>query len=167
LATGPQEDHEPMAKPITPEERAAILADIQAGELSRNAIARKHHRSPGTISNIAKENGLDGAAFDRTATAQASRAKQIDNRARRAALVDAYLSDAEKIRERLWEPAEAITAMGEVVYLSKPGARDVRDFVVAGTSLIKTSIDVEKHDTDDDSGAAAVDSWLRHLLGRD
>lgn len=143
-----------MAKPITADERAAILADIQAGELSRNAIARKHHRSPGTVSNIATENGLSGVAFDRTATAHASRAKAIDNRSRRAALVEGYLDDAERLRGRMWEQSEQLTVTGEKVYLDLPGARDVRDFVMAGTSLIKTTIDVEKHDIQDGSDDA-------------
>jgi len=156
-----------MAKPITPEERAAILADINAGELPRNAIARKYKRSPGTISNIARENGLEGRAFDRTATARASRAKQIDNVAVRAQLAEDHLADAVRIRERLWEPCDVVTSTGEVRTLLLPPAGDVRNFMASVGAAIKTSMEVEKHDARDDSGASAVDSWLRDVLGKD
>jgi hypothetical protein len=69
-------------------------------------------------------------------------------------LVEAYLGDAERIRLRLWEPAEQTTATGEVVLLTLPSGRDVRDFAMAGTSLVKATIDIEKHDVTDGSGDA-------------
>ena len=51
-----------MPARIDDDKRAAILADIEAGQLSRNAIARKHGVAQGTVSNIADENGNNGNA---------------------------------------------------------------------------------------------------------
>ncbi|MFC7739715.1 hypothetical protein ACFQXA_37715 [Nocardiopsis composta] len=82
--------------------RAAILDDIRAGGTCRG-IARKHGVGPATVASIAKENGLNGA-FERTQTEAATRAKTADNRARRAALSAGLLEDAERLRERAWEP---------------------------------------------------------------
>ncbi|GCD94063.1 helix-turn-helix domain-containing protein [Embleya hyalina] len=65
--------------------RAAILADIQAGELSRNAIARRHGVSSSTITLIAREAG-HANAFDRSKTTQATRAREVDAAAVRADL---------------------------------------------------------------------------------
>jgi hypothetical protein len=144
-----------MPKAIDPDKRAAIEQAIRdgAGQRSAGSIARDHGVARSTVTKIAAEAGIDGA-FERTKVARASRAKQIDNRSRRAALVEAYLGDAERIRLRLWEPAEQTTATGEVVLLTLPSGRDVRDFAMAGTSLVKATIDIEKHDVTDGSGDA-------------
>lgn len=43
---------------LAPETRRAIADDIRYGELGRNAIARKHHVAAGTVTNIARHEGL-------------------------------------------------------------------------------------------------------------
>lgn len=149
-----------MPRRLDAQKREAILAAIRAGAgwRSRNDIAREHDVSAATVGNIAAEAGVTDA-FDRTHLARASQAKQVDNRARRAALVQAYLDDAERIRKRLWEPAEQVTATGQVVSLTLPQGRDVRDFAMAGTALVKATIEVEKHDQGD-QGAEDAKSML-------
>ena len=146
------------------EEIAQAIRDKPEG-MSASALAKQLGCSKTSVTTIAREIGLEDT-FNRAQTAAAAAAKQVDNRARRAALIEAYLNDAEQIRERIHETAEFVTVTGEVIYLTRPGARDVRDFVVAGTSLLKASMDVEKHDTQDDTAATAVDAWLRSVMGR-
>ena len=138
-----------MAAKLSDTEREAILNDIRSGELSRNDIARKHQRSPGTISNIAREAGLEGLAFDRTASARASAAKQVDNRARRAELGRLLLEDSFRLRERMWVPAETVLPSGNVVTTDLPVARDVRDFSASVQSNVKTHLEMDKHDVGD------------------
>lgn len=147
-------------KRFTDDEREAIAQAIRDKPegTSASALARQLGVSKTTVTTIAKENGLDDA-FDRSKTANATAAKQHDNRARRAALVQAYLDDAEKIRERLWQPAEAINPIGGLLEFRLPPGRDTRDLVMAGTSLVKATIEVEKHDQGD-AGAEAARSVL-------
>lgn len=81
-----------MARQITDTERADIIGRIRAGE-PRNAIARATGRSAGTISDIAKTEGL---SFDRSATKTATEARQVDRRATRAAMIDRLYALADR-----------------------------------------------------------------------
>jgi hypothetical protein len=99
-----------VPKPLDAAVRAAILTDIRAGTLSRNAIARAHGVSAGTVSNIARDAQLT-TAFDRSQTVQATRAREADTAsaradlaARRTALAEALQDDAERLRVQLWQP---------------------------------------------------------------
>lgn len=151
-----------MPKPIDPEKRAAIEQSIREGAGTRSAgsIAREFQVGRTTVLRIAQQAGLDGA-WDRTKTLHASRATAIDNKAVRAQLAADHLSDAVEIRKRLWEPAEAMTAMGEIVMMSLPPARDVKDFMTSVGAALKVSMEVEKHD----AGDATADDAKSMLLG--
>lgn len=86
---------------ITEAERARIL-ELHGEGMSRNAIAREVGRSPGSVSNVVHAEGL---SFERTAEViQATQAKQLDNRGKRARLEELLLDDALRLREQLWEP---------------------------------------------------------------
>jgi hypothetical protein len=149
-----------MPPPLEPEKREAVLAAIRAGSGARSAgsIAREHEVSRSTVLRIAQDAGLDDA-WDRTKTLHASRARAIDAQALRTQLAADHLSDAVRIRERLWEPSEVPTATGQVVMLSLPSARDVRDFMQSVGSALKISMEVERHDQSD-QGAADAKSML-------
>lgn len=140
--------------------REAILADIQAGK-KRNDIAREHGVSGSTVTKIAQANGLD---FDRTQTEVASKAKQADNRARRAAIAAELLGDVERLRKRAWSPYQ--TAMSgpqgvEYVQLDLPPLPDVaKAYTAIGICLDKT-IRIEQHDAD--SGTEQARSMLAGL----
>lgn len=58
----------PKPTPLTPEQRAAVADDIRAG-IGRNATARKHRISAGSVSNIAKSIGHTFTHTPSTATA--------------------------------------------------------------------------------------------------
>lgn len=99
-----------MPRPLADDIRAAILTDIRAGKLSRNAIAKKHGVGAGTVTRLAQE-AAGPTAFDRSKTVQATRAREADTASRRAnlaarriELAEALQSDAERLRAQLWQP---------------------------------------------------------------
>lgn len=84
----------PRPTPIPHAKRGAILVDIRGGLLGRNAIARAHGVSAGTVTNIARQ---AGAFFERCVhTATATEARRIDLAAlridREAELWEVYLA---------------------------------------------------------------------------
>lgn len=99
-----------MPPRIPDDQRAAILTDIKAGK-PRNEIARKHGRSPGTISNIATDAGLTDA-FDRTSTKMATEARTADNRAARSIEATESLTIASSLRSRILEADGGRDAQG-------------------------------------------------------
>ena len=70
----------PRPTPIPPETRQAVLAAHGLG-MTRNAIARTHGISAGSVSNIIRAAGLVFAGCVQTVTAR--RARQIDQAAAR------------------------------------------------------------------------------------
>lgn len=156
----------PTGPPLDPDKRAAILADIQARELGRNAIARKHRCGLGTVSLIATEAGIYDA-FDRAQTARATADRQADMKARRARLAEDLLDDAERIRDRLFDPYSAAltTREGvEVVELLEPDAASLRNFATSIAVLLDKHIALDRHDAD--GGLSEVGSMLDGLLDK-
>lgn len=90
-----------MPKAITDDERATILR-LHGEGLSRNAIMREVGRSAGLVTNVVKGAGL---TFERAPeVAVATEAKRIDNAARRAALEDRFLTEANNMLDQLHKP---------------------------------------------------------------
>lgn len=148
------------AGPLTPHERDRIRA-LHADGTSCKEIARQLGRSPSTISKAAAAMGL---AFDRAQTAAATRAKQADAKARRADLSLKLLDDAERLRQRLWQPSDQVisTPKGPArVRLDLPPARDVRDIMTAVHTAVRGHVDIERLDAD--SGTEAAKSMLGAL----
>lgn len=87
-------------KPITDAEVDEIRRHHAAG-LSLGKTARAVGRPISTVRDAAKRAGL---TWDRSKTAAAVAAHQMDMAARRAALAENLLADAERIREQLWTP---------------------------------------------------------------
>lgn len=147
-------------KPVTKAERTAV-AELHAQGLSRAAIARKLKRSPTTIGKIATDLGLD---WSREQVAAATKAKQEDNRARRARISAGLLDDAEWLRERMRAESEQVLSTPKgpaTVRLALPPARDTRDFMVAATSALKAHADLERIDSG--TGADQAKSMLGAL----
>lgn len=98
-----------MPAPLDPAKRAAIADAIRAGGMSRNAIARALGVSAGMVSKVAREleeAGQVDTAFDRSNTETATRAAQVDNAARRAALEAEFLKVAEEELARRDQPVK-------------------------------------------------------------
>lgn len=155
-----------MPKPLEPEKRAAILEDIQAGQKSARQIARDHEVSVGSVTNIAKGAGVDGA-FERSRTENATRARVIDCKAAREQLKQDLLADAQRFRQRAWSKYQVVVGTptgAEIVTLDLPPLQDARAAYTALGIAVDKSLRLEQHDTDS-SGMSAVDEWLRSLLG--
>lgn len=156
-----------MPRPLPDAKRQAIRADIEAGHKSRNQIARDHKVSPGTVSNIAKEAALD-TAFDRTQTVKATRAKQADNRARRAEIGSDLLDDVARLRARAWSPYQQPMATPKgptVVNLKLPPLTEVRAAYTSIGICLDKNIAVERHDADTGTeGARSVLGALGEAL---
>lgn len=154
-----------MADPITDADRDRVR-ELHAQGLTRNAIAREIGRAQSTVSAIAKDLGLD---FDRSRTEAGTKARQADATARRAQLALDLLADAERLRARLWEPATLHSFGGKdntynAVQVPEPPYRDKRDIAHTVHLLVDKHIRLIEVDSDQ-HGLAAVDAWLRSMLG--
>jgi hypothetical protein len=152
--------------PLDPVKRAAILADIEARQLGRNAIARKHRCGLGTVSTIAHEASIYDA-FDRTQTARATADRQADMKARRAQLAEDLLDDAERLRDRLFDPYTAAVSGREgveKVTLEEPDAASLRNIMTSIAVALDKHVVLDKHDQD--GGMAEVGSMLDGLLDK-
>lgn len=85
-------------RPVGDDEIATIRRMHAAGS-SLGGIARELGRAPQTVSQVCKRIGL---TFDRKQTAAANQAVSVDMAARRNALAENLLADAERIRAQLW-----------------------------------------------------------------
>jgi Helix-turn-helix domain len=94
--------------PVSDAEREQIRV-LHARGNSAGAIAKQLGRSQSTITRQCKAMGL---SFDRSATAEAVRAHQLDAKARRAVLAEKFLGDAERLREQLWVQCEYKSPVG-------------------------------------------------------
>lgn len=151
-----------MPKPLDPAKRAAILTDIRAGTLSARAIAKAHGVAPSTVSKLAADNGVVDA-FERAHTEKATRAREADSRAERAALKADLLADARRLRERAWRPYTVAmgTPMGvQKVTLDLPPLGDVRSAYTAIGIVIDKHLALDRHDN---AGGAGVDDAVSML----
>lgn len=157
-----------MPPPLNDTKRASILADIQARQLSRNAIARKHHVSPGTVSNIAKAAHVTDA-FDRSKTENATRARVFDAKAARARLIEDLYGDAQRLRARAWEPYTQIVsgpAGPELVTTKLPPLRDQQAGYTALAICVDKALKLEAIDSDQGTEAGkTMIGDLRSALG--
>lgn len=120
-----------MPKPLSTRKRNAVLKDIKAAKAngqSAGQIARDHGVARSTVTKIAADSNL-ADAFERTQTAKAARAKQADNKAKRAQLQSDLLDDAQKLRKRAWSRYPIVVSGpegAETVWLDEPPLPDVR-----------------------------------------
>jgi hypothetical protein len=155
-----------MPKALSARKRNAVLADIRAGAKSRNQIARDHGISASSVTVIARGAGI-ADAFDRSKTKDATRAREDDCRALRAALKLDLLGDAQRFRERAWSRYQVVVGTpegAEIVNLDLPPLPDARAAYTAIGIAVDKSIRLEQHDSDE-GGVSAVDEWLRGMLG--
>lgn len=134
---------------ISDQQRAAILQDVQAGTKSCRQIAKDHGVSQATVSELAKAEGITDA-FNRAQTEKATAARAADCRARREALKEALLDDAEKLRQRAWSPYEIVVDNRNTgpqhITLDLPPLQDVRAAYNAISLAIDKSVKLEQYD---------------------
>lgn len=160
MPQGPDHRRPRVRRPVTAADRDRVR-ELHAQGLSRAAIARDLDRPAVTIGRIADDLGL---TWDRSATIAATKAKQLDAKARRAQLKLDLLADAERLRLRLWEPATVVlsTPKGPArVTLNLPPARDARDLMGAVQAAVRSHVDLDRLDVS--TGADDAKSMLGQL----
>lgn len=137
-----------MAKPITPEQRAQILALHAAGH-SCQSIARETGLSAQTVSKYARE---AGRSFDRAKTKAANAANSADFKRRRLEHAGRALDLAEYVLERF--PAKYRRVVkgvnGAELVDVDPAPEDLRQYAAAYALLVDKHLALDKHDRGDD-----------------
>lgn len=154
-----------MPPPLSPATIEAVEADIRAG-YPRNEVARRNHVALASVSKIAAKAGL---SFDRSKTENATRARQADNKSRRAALAEKFLRRADELLDAMDQPHIAFSFGGrDNVYtekrLDKPPVSDIRNLMTAAAVAVDKSIAIDRHDNTG-GDHADVDAWLEHMTG--
>lgn len=146
---------------ITDADRDQVRA-LHAEGKTRNDIARALNRSPSTVTGIARALGL---SFDRTATAAATHARQVDNRARRAEIVGRLYGRAEHLLARLEAERYSFTATTvhgiETKSLDHVPAQDEKALASATSTHLGAAARLEQVDAD--RGAEGAKSMLGGL----
>lgn len=151
--------------PVTASERRRIKK-LHAEGATRNDIAKALKRSASTITRVCGDLGL---SFDRTATKAATAAKVADAKSKRAEIMQGLLDDVQKLRAQLFAPAIIFSFGGkENTYAERPvpepPARDKRDLMGSISLALTASLRLDDHDGDRE-GLAAVDAWLKAMVG--
>lgn len=141
-----------------PEFHARVKALHEAGR-NLTQISRELGVSLDTVRRVS---ALEGLTYDRTMIAAAIQAKQVDNRARRAAITDRLygLAEAQITRLEAGQYEHRISAGPNsfVVTDTVPNADEVRNHTQAIYSAIAAAKQLESIDVD--PGAAAARSTL-------
>lgn len=137
-----------MAKPVTDEERAAILDTLRTTE-NLSETARRHRRSLDTIRRIAAAAGVDVA--DRTRTRAATEAAKVDAAARRERLKDLLAQRAVEFLEQMDQPFLAFNFGGkDNTYaehrLQRPPTGDIRNLMQSAGIAVQRLTDLERVD---------------------
>jgi transposase len=139
---------------------------LHAQGLGRNEIARRIGRGQRTVSVIAARLDL---TFDVTMTEEATRHRVAQLAEKRAILADALTDDALRLTAQMWEPAVVFNIGGKdneytEQAVPEPPAADKRALMAAATAAAAQSLRLVPPETDD-QGFAAVDAWLRNMMG--
>ncbi|WP_309029116.1 helix-turn-helix domain-containing protein [Streptomyces alfalfae] len=151
---------------VTDDERAEIIRLHGEGK-GRNEIARLTRRSQRTVSLICQEEGL---VFDVTMTEDATRHRVAQLADRRAMLAEALQDDAERLTEQLWRPAKVFNIGGkDNTYtereVDEPPADAKKNLMASAGIAIEKSLKLVPPEREDTEGLAAVDQWLRGMIG--
>lgn len=157
------------ASKLTDNERAEIARLLENG-LSRAQIARATGRSQGSIDRVAKAIGHRADQSTAMRTRRANEARKSYSAERRAVLAAKACEAAEKLLDELDEPYTVFSFGGrDNTFTSEvlPGApADVRRIAVQSSrDALRTALEVDRHDNREGEQLAAVDQWLRSLVG--
>jgi hypothetical protein len=155
-----------VAPKLTDDERHEIIRLIDQGK-SRNDIAAATGRSRGTITNVA---ATIGHTFGQSALTHAHEARSSYCAERRAELAGKATERAHELLERMSGRFLVFNFGGrdntyEEHELEEPPVEAQRAMAQAFRDLMRTVIDIDRHDNRHDEGLAAVDQWLRDMIG--
>lgn len=154
-----------ITDPITEPELAEIRR-LHGEGLGRNEIARRTGRGLRTVSVHCARMGL---VFDTSATEAATAARNAQLAEKRSILADALTDDALRLSEQMWQPAFVYNIGGKDNTFTKenvaePPAADKRALMAAATAAAAQSLRLVPPETETE-GMAAVDQWLRGMMG--
>lgn len=132
------------------------LVELHAAGTTLTACARTMQRPRSGISKASKRLAL---TWDRTRTAEATRAKVVDAKARRADLALKILEDAERLRAQLWQPVTVFNFGGKdntfaEHTLNQPPHADQLKLVQAVSTAVNAYGRLEQMDADQGVEAA-------------
>jgi hypothetical protein len=156
--------------PMDPAKRQRIADAIRAGAgtRSRADIAREFEVGATTVSRIADELGLVDV-WDRAGTKNATQARSADMAEVRTLTAAKLLRKANELIDQM-DDAHLVFSFGgkdndyNEHILERAPTGDLRNLMTAAAIALDKHVLLDKHDHDD-SGGAAVDSWLRHIMG--
>lgn len=154
-----------MAKPVTPDERAHIVDLLHEGHTCGH-IAKTVHRSNDTISRIA---AAEGHRFGESNLARAHEARSAYAAEARGEVASAALERARQLlaEYEATQPVVSGTADGPVVVEVKLDARGQKDRAQAASTLMRTVLDIDRHDNAGGRDVSAMDQWLQAMTGGD
>lgn len=150
-------------RPVTEEDYERVR-ELHAQGMGRNAIAREIDRAQRTVSVIAAQLGL---TFDASMTEDATRHRMAQLAEKRAILAEAYVDDALRLSEQVWQPATVFNFGGkDNTYndkvLPEPPAHDKKALMAASVAAAEQSRRLAP--PADDAGAEAAKSVLGQLM---
>jgi hypothetical protein len=152
----------------TPAAMVERIRELAAGGMARNEIARTLQVSATTVTKYAP-----AGSFDRAATATAVKAHSVDMAARRAALAQAYLRDAERLREQMWQPTKVFAFGGkDNTYnehpVDEPPVEAKRTLMQASTTAANAHLRLVDHDSDGglDEAKSVLDGFMDAVARR-
>lgn len=155
-----------MPAPISDEQRQQIINLCKQGHTC-NAIAQQVGVSSSTVSNVAKS---IGHRFAQSNLARAHEARSAYSAERRAALAARATERAEEILAKMSGEYLVFNFGGrdntyEEHVLEQPPTEALRAMAQTFRDLMRTVLDVDRHDNRQEEGLAAVDQWLRDIVG--
>lgn len=137
------------------------LLALHGQGVSLHSSSSQMGKPKSTVSYHAKRLKL---VWNREATARATEAVVVDNKARRAKLNTELLEDAARLRKQMWEPAFVWNIGGAnntytEQWLEKPVFNDQKTIMQAVSTAVNASAKLEDADSDT-RDMPAVDMWL-------
>lgn len=155
-----------MPAPISDNERQRIIQLLNDGH-SYATIANQTSRGTSTISRIAQSIGHQAG---QTNVARAHEARSAYSAERRAAIAAKATEEAERLLKELHDQHLVFNFGGRdndynEHLLAEPPVDAKRAMVQSFRELMRTVLDIDRHDNKADEGLAAVDQWLRDITG--
>jgi DNA-binding Lrp family transcriptional regulator len=151
-------------RPVDSKTRARVEALGRAGQMSRNAIAKDVGISPSTVTRICRE-ATPPITFDRSATAVAVEARQLDLKAERARISARLIAEIDGLFDKMHAPHVVVgwyEGSASEHVLDQPTSGDVKNYATTLGILLDKHLALVKHDSDD-RDKPAVDKWLEAL----
>lgn len=131
------------------------------------SITEQAKRLKTSRTTVARRRAALGIESDRTQTAAANEARRVDAKARRTAIAEGLLDDAEKLRAQLFAPTVAFNFGGkdntyEEHHLDEPTFTDKLKIVQAVGVAVDRHIKLVEHDSD--TGISEATSMLEQLF---